>query len=99
MAKHGAKHVPSAAETRQEEITAHAEGKEDDQTPEEARKRRRAIHQEVKCGIAAWSDGANDGCAGRSRDAQEVTRGHRSRLLNIGISLLASGVRREESLG
>ena len=38
-------HVPSAPEGKQEKGTTHAEGKEGDQAAEEARRRRRALHQ------------------------------------------------------
>src|SRR5436190_23655231 len=46
----GAKDVPSATEAKQEEAAAHTKGKEDDQAAEEARDRRRALHQALTSG-------------------------------------------------
>src|SRR5439155_17078968 len=42
--------VSSATEGKQEEAAAHAEGKEGDQTAQEARDRRRALHQALRYG-------------------------------------------------
>src|SRR6266550_1135128 len=46
----GANDVPSATEAKQEEAAAHTEGKEDDEAAEEARNRRRALHQALTSG-------------------------------------------------
>ena len=46
----GVNDVPSATEAKQEEAAAHTKGKEDDQAAEEARDRRRALHQALTSG-------------------------------------------------